>query len=70
VRKHEVALLKGDVRPLSDRRLWKPALMALAALMMQGETLVDFRVAIHRTEAERENWAKSLRRKSSLSAIF
>ncbi|MBD2427859.1 sister chromatid cohesion protein PDS5 [Phormidium sp. FACHB-1136] len=54
VRKHEVALLKGDVRPLSDRRLWKPALMALAALMMQGETLVDFRVAIHRTEAERE----------------
>lgn len=54
VRKHEVALLKGDVRPLSDRRLWKPALMALAALMMQGKTLVDFRVAIHRTEAERE----------------
>jgi hypothetical protein len=54
VRKHEVALLKGDVRALSDRRLWKPALMALAALMMQGETPVDFRVAIHRTEAERE----------------
>ncbi|MBE9139213.1 TIR domain-containing protein [Nodosilinea sp. LEGE 07088] len=54
VRKHEVALLKGDVRPLSDRRLWKEALMALAARMMQGETPVDFRVAIHRTEAERE----------------
>ncbi|MBE9112850.1 HEAT repeat domain-containing protein [Nodosilinea sp. LEGE 07298] len=54
VRKHEVALLKGDVRPLSDRRLWKDALKALAALMMQGETPVDFRVAIHRTEAERE----------------
>ncbi len=54
VRKHEVALLKGDVRPLSDRRLWKEALKALAALMMQGETPVDFRVAIHRTEAERE----------------
>ncbi|TVP72079.1 MAG: hypothetical protein EA342_00020, partial [Leptolyngbya sp. LCM1.Bin17] len=54
VRKHEVALLKGDVRPLSDRRLWKPALQALAALMMEGETPVDFRVAIHRTEAERE----------------
>ena len=42
VRKHEVALLKGDVRPLSDRRLWKPALQALAAVMMQGETRVDF----------------------------
>ena len=54
VRKHEVALLKGDVRPLSDRRLWKDALKTLAALMMQGETSVDFRVAIHRTEAERE----------------
>ncbi|MBE9157333.1 TIR domain-containing protein [Nodosilinea sp. LEGE 06152] len=54
VRKYEVALLKGDVRPLSDRRLWKEALKALAALMMQGETPVDFRVAIHRTEAERE----------------
>jgi HEAT repeat protein len=54
VRKHEVALLKGDVRPLSDRRLWKPALQALAAVMMQGETPVDFRVAIHRDEAEQE----------------
>lgn len=53
-RKHQVAALKGDVRPLSDRRLWKKALKALAALMMQGETPVDFRVAIHRTEAERE----------------
>lgn len=54
VRKHEVALLKGDVRPLSDRRLWKPALQAIAAAMMQGETPVDFRVAIHRNEAEQE----------------
>ncbi len=54
VRKHEVALLKGDVRALSARRLWKEALMALAARMMQGETPVDFRVAIHRTEAARE----------------
>ncbi|WP_017302158.1 NACHT domain-containing protein [Nodosilinea nodulosa] len=53
-RKHEVAVLKGDVKPLSDRRLWKEALKALAALMMQGETPVDFRVAIHRAEAERE----------------
>ena len=54
VRKHGVALLRGDVRPLSDRRLWKPALKAIASVMMQGETLVDFRVAIHRDEAERE----------------
>lgn len=54
VRKHEVALLKGDVRPLSDRRLWKGALTAIASIMMQGETPVDFRVAIHRYEAERE----------------
>jgi HEAT repeat protein len=54
VRKHDVALLKGDVRPLSDRRLWKKALMAIAAIMMQGKTPVDFRVAIHRDEAETE----------------
>jgi predicted NACHT family NTPase len=54
VRKHEVALLKGDVRPLSDRRLWKPALQAIAATMMQGETKVDFRRVIPRHEAERE----------------
>ena len=54
VRKHEVALLKGDVRPLSDRRLWKKALKALASVMMQGKTPVDFRVVIHRDEAERE----------------
>jgi HEAT repeat protein len=54
VRKHQVAALKGDVKPLTDRRLWKDALKALAALMMQGETPVNFRVAIHRTEAERE----------------
>ncbi len=54
VRKHEVALLKGDVSPLSDRRLWKKALMAIASIMMQGKTPVDFRVAIHREEAERE----------------
>ncbi|MEA5447564.1 NACHT domain-containing protein [Leptolyngbya sp. CCNP1308] len=54
VRKHEVALLKGDVRPLSDRRLWKPALQAIASVMMQGETQVDFRVALPRNEAEQE----------------
>jgi predicted NACHT family NTPase len=52
--KHEVAALKGDVKPLSDRRLWTEALITLAARMMQGETPVDFRVAIPRTEAERE----------------
>jgi HEAT repeat protein len=54
VRKHDVALLKGDVRPLSDRRLWKKALMAIATIMMQGKTSIDFRVAIHRDEAEQE----------------
>ena len=54
VRKHEVATLKGDVKPLTDRRLWKKALMAIAAIMMQGKTPVDFRVAIHRDEVERE----------------
>ncbi|MBD3886066.1 HEAT repeat domain-containing protein [Phormidium tenue FACHB-886] len=54
IRKHEVALLKGDVRPLSDRRLWSKALKALASVMMQGETPVDFRVVIQRDEAERE----------------
>jgi DNA replication protein DnaC len=54
VRKHEVAALKGDTKPLSDRRVWKQALKALAMLMMQGETPVDLRVVIHRDEAERE----------------
>jgi HEAT repeat protein len=54
VRKHEVALLKGDVRPLSDRRLWKKALMTIAAIMMQGKTPIDFRAVIHRDEAEKE----------------
>ena len=54
VRKHEVAALKGDTKSLSDRRLWKKALKALAFLMMQGETPVDFRVVIDRNEAERE----------------
>jgi len=54
VRRHEVAVLKGDVRPLSDRRLWKKALKSLALLMMKGETPVDFRVVIHRDEAETE----------------
>ena len=42
------------MRPLSDRRLWKPALQALAAVMMQGETPVDFRRVIPRHEAEQE----------------
>ena len=52
IRKHEVAVLKGDVSPLSDRRLWKPALKHLAATMMQGEKSTDFRVVLTRTEAE------------------
>jgi HEAT repeat protein len=52
-RKHEVASLKGDVRPLSDRRLWKKALKVLAWLMMQGSP-VDFRRIVDRTEAEEE----------------
>ncbi|MGC1196011.1 MAG: hypothetical protein WA882_03860 [Geitlerinemataceae cyanobacterium] len=54
VRKHEVAALKGDVRPLSDRRLWCKALKHLAWVMMWGEEPVDFRVVIRRSEAERE----------------
>ncbi|MBD2092145.1 hypothetical protein H6F67_20050 [Microcoleus sp. FACHB-1515] len=53
IRKHEVALLKGDVRPLSDRRLWKKALTTLAAAMMQGKTPVEFRLVVEREEAER-----------------
>jgi NACHT domain len=53
VRKHQVAVLKGDVRPLSDRRLWKPALMQLASVMMEGKARVDFRVVIDRSEAEK-----------------
>jgi HEAT repeat protein/energy-coupling factor transporter ATP-binding protein EcfA2 len=54
VRKHEVAVLKGDVQPLSDRDLWFPALKHLAAVMMNGETLVDFRRVIDKAEAEQE----------------
>ena len=52
IRKHEVAVLKGDVRPLSDRRLWKPALKHLASVMMQGKQPIDFRVVLTRSEAE------------------
>lgn len=54
VRKHEVAALKGDVRPLSDRRLWDNALQYLAFVMMQGKTDIDFRIVLDRVEAERE----------------
>ncbi|MEP0918795.1 HEAT repeat domain-containing protein [Leptolyngbya sp. DQ-M1] len=54
VRKHEVAVLKGDVRPLSDRRLWKKALKALAFLMIQGKTPADPKYVIPRGEAEEE----------------
>jgi HEAT repeat protein len=52
IRKHEVAVLKGDVQPLSDRRLWKPALKHLASVMMQGEKPIDFRIVLGRAEAE------------------
>ena len=52
IRNHEVAALKGDVQPLSDRRLWFKAMKHLAFSMMQGETPVDFRVVISRNEAE------------------
>ncbi|NJK77400.1 MAG: hypothetical protein HC942_30105 [Microcoleus sp. SU_5_6] len=54
VPKHEVAALKGDVRPLSDRRLWCKALKHLASVMMCGEERVDLRVVIRRGEAERQ----------------
>lgn len=54
IRKHEVAALKGDIQPLSDRSLWFPALKHLAYTMMQGETPVDFRTVISKEEATRE----------------
>jgi HEAT repeat protein/energy-coupling factor transporter ATP-binding protein EcfA2 len=54
VREHQVAVRKGDVQPLSDRDLWFPALKHLAAVMMNGETVVDFRRVIDKTEAEQE----------------
>jgi predicted NACHT family NTPase len=52
MRIYEIAALKGDVRPLSDRRLWKPALKKLASVMMTGNQPTDFRVVIERNEAE------------------
>jgi HEAT repeat protein/energy-coupling factor transporter ATP-binding protein EcfA2 len=54
VREHQVAVRKGDVQPLSDRDLWFPALKHLAAVMMNGKTVVDFRRVIDKTEAEQE----------------
>lgn len=54
IRKSEVAALKGDVQPLSDRRLWSTALKHLAAVMMRGEKPVDLRTVISRDEATRE----------------
>lgn len=54
IRKHEVAALKGDVQPLSDRRLWFPALKHLASVMMQGATPVDSRTVISRSEIVQE----------------
>jgi HEAT repeat protein/energy-coupling factor transporter ATP-binding protein EcfA2 len=54
VREHQVAVRKGDVQPLSDRDLWFPALKHLAAVMMNGKTVVDFRRVIDKKEAEQE----------------
>jgi len=54
IRKHEVAPFKGDVQPLSDQRLWLPALKHLAFTMMSGKSIVDFRVVINRDEIEQE----------------
>ena len=54
IRKHEVSSLKGDVRPLSDRRIWKSALKSIAFAMMHGESRTGFRLTIKRNEAEKE----------------
>ena len=53
VRKHEVAVLKGDTRSLSDRRLWHKALKHLAWVMMHAKKFIP-RLVIRRSEAERE----------------
>ena len=42
--------IKQDVVVESDRRLWPSLLQELAAAMMQGETRIDFRVAIKPSE--------------------
>jgi HEAT repeat protein/ElaB/YqjD/DUF883 family membrane-anchored ribosome-binding protein len=54
IRKYEVAALKGDIQPLSDRRLWFLALKHLAYMMMQGETPSDFRSILSKQETEQE----------------
>ncbi|HEY9825008.1 MAG TPA: HEAT repeat domain-containing protein [Stenomitos sp.] len=54
VRKYEVAVLKGDATPLSDRDLWSPALSHLAFVMMNGATPIDSRTTIDQWEAEQE----------------
>ncbi|MBD2576216.1 HEAT repeat domain-containing protein [Oscillatoria sp. FACHB-1406] len=54
VRKHEVAPLKGDTKPLSERKLWAKALEHLAGLMVRGKNSVELEVTIERQVAERE----------------
>ena len=53
VRKHAVAVLKRDVTPLSDRRLWRQALKHLSWVMMHKQKLIPLLV-IRRSTAERE----------------
>ena len=50
IRNHQVSSLKGDIQPLSDRRLWSKAMKYLASLMMDGDSPVDFRVVISKDE--------------------
>ncbi|MFN5855920.1 MAG: HEAT repeat domain-containing protein, partial [Pseudanabaenaceae cyanobacterium] len=50
IRNHQVSSLKGDIQPLSDRRLWSNAMKYLASLMMDGDSPVDFRVVIPKDE--------------------
>ena len=52
LRSNEVSQLKGDVSPLSDRRLWRPALQQLASRMMNGQTAVDLELTLPRPIAE------------------
>ncbi|WP_434684377.1 HEAT repeat domain-containing protein [Pseudanabaena minima] len=52
IRYYQVAVLKGDVQPLSDQRLWSSALEHLASKMMKGDSPVDFRTVMYRDEIE------------------
>jgi HEAT repeat protein len=50
VRYYEVSVLKGNVDPLSDRRIWRTALKHLASKMMQGNLPIDFCTFISKDE--------------------